>query len=113
MRNQGSIEKYIHPEIGFNSRLQPLQAVVLSEKIKKLATWNKLRNGVADNYFEKFEGKIFGEIDWPGRGTKGQGYDPIFKQIGYNETFGEMDRWKKNKISHRGLAMDKLLDTCF
>ena len=55
MRNQGSIEKYIHPEIGFNSRLQPLQAVVLSEKIKKLATWNKLRNGVADNYFEKLK----------------------------------------------------------
>ena len=66
-----------------------------------------------DNYFEKFEGKIFGEIDWPGRGTKGHGYDPIFQPAGYKETFGEMDRWKKNKISHRGLAVDKLLDTCF
>lgn len=55
IRNQGSIEKYIHPELGFNSRLQPLQGVVLSEKIKKLAYWNKLRNDIADIYFDKLK----------------------------------------------------------
>ena len=66
-----------------------------------------------DNYFEKFEGKVFGEIIWPGKGNNGHGYDPIFQPIGYKETFGQMDRWEKNKISHRGLAMDKLLDACF
>ena len=62
---------------------------------------------------EKFEGKIFGEIVWPGRGKKGHGYDPVFLPNGYEETFGQMDRWKKNKISHRGLAMDSLLKACF
>tara|TARA_A100000164_G_C21869103_1_gene754195 strand:+ start:220 stop:831 length:612 start_codon:yes stop_codon:yes gene_type:complete len=66
-----------------------------------------------DNHFEKFEGKIFGEIIWPGRGDKGHGYDPVFLPSGYKETFGEMDRWEKNKISHRGLAIDNLLDACF
>ena len=66
-----------------------------------------------DNHFEKFEGKIFGEIVWPGRGKKGHGYDPVFLPNGYEETFGQMDRWKKNKISHRGLAMDNLLKACF
>ena len=66
-----------------------------------------------DNHFEKFEEKIFGEIVWPGRGKKGHGYDPIFLPNGYEETFGQMDRWKKNKISHRGLAMDSLLAACF
>ena len=66
-----------------------------------------------DNHFEKFEGKIYGEIIWPGRGEKGHGYDPIFLPNGYKETFGQMDRWKKNKISHRGLAMDNLLNACF
>ena len=66
-----------------------------------------------DNHFEKFEGKIFGEIVWPGRGKKGHGYDPVFLPNGYEETFGQMDRWKKNKISHRGLAMDSLLKACF
>ena len=66
-----------------------------------------------DNHFEKFEGKIHGEIVWPGRGKKGHGYDPVFLPNGYTETFGQMDRWKKNKISHRGLAMDSLLNSCF
>ena len=66
-----------------------------------------------DNHFEQFEGKIFGEIVWPGRGKKGHGYDPVFLPNGYEETFGQMDRWKKNKISHRGLAMDSLLKACF
>ena len=66
-----------------------------------------------DDHFEKFEGKIYGEIIWPGKGKKGHGYDPVFLPNGYTETFGQMDRWKKNKISHRGLAMDKLLKACF
>ncbi len=66
-----------------------------------------------DNHYENFEGKIHGEIIWPGIGEKGHGYDPVFLPNGYKETFGQMDRWKKNKISHRGLAMDSLLDACF
>ena len=66
-----------------------------------------------DNHFEKFEGKIYGEIVWPGKGEKGHGYDPVFLPNGYEETFGQMDRWKKNRISHRGLAVNNLLDSCF
>jgi len=66
-----------------------------------------------DGHFEKFEERIEGEIVWPGRGTNGHGYDPIFLPFGYKETFGQMDRWDKNKISHRGLAMESLLATCF
>ena len=66
-----------------------------------------------DNHFEKFEGKIYGEIIWPGKGERGHGYDPVFLPNGYEETFGQMDRWKKNRISHRGLAVNKLLDTIF
>ena len=52
MRNWGSVKKYHHEEKGFNSRLQPLQGVVLSEKIKKLESWNKQRNEIAHKYFE-------------------------------------------------------------
>ena len=66
-----------------------------------------------DNHFEKFEGKIYGEIIWPGKGEKGHGYDPVFLPNGFKETFGQMDRWKKNRISHRGLAVNKLLVSCF
>ena len=38
-----------------------------------------------------FEGKVFGTLVWPPRGTHGFGYDPIFVPEGYSETFGEMD----------------------
>ncbi len=55
-----------------------------------------------------FEGKIDGTIVWPMRGNLGHGYDPIFQPNGFDITFGEMDRWEKNKISHRANALEKL-----
>jgi len=61
-----------------------------------------------DNYF--FEGKIEGEIMDSKKGTNGFGYDPIFKPLGYNKTFAEMDEAEKNSISHRALATQKLND---
>jgi XTP/dITP diphosphohydrolase len=42
------------------------------------------------------------------RGEQGHGYDPIFQPAGYDITFGEMDRWEKNKISHRARAVEQL-----
>ena len=66
-----------------------------------------------DGHDEVFEGIIAGSLVWPMRGENGHGYDPIFLPDGYNETFGEMDRWEKNKISHRADAFTKLLSGCF
>lgn len=43
LRNYGSPKKYKHEIVGFNSRLDPLQAVVLSEKLKLLNKWNQMR----------------------------------------------------------------------
>jgi XTP/dITP diphosphohydrolase len=56
-----------------------------------------------------FEGKVFGTIAWPPRGTRGFGYDPIFIPDGYEETFGEMDPEVKHAISHRARAFEKLI----
>jgi XTP/dITP diphosphohydrolase len=56
-----------------------------------------------------FEGKVFGMIVWPGRGTRGFGYDPIFVPEGYSETFGEMEPSLKDSISHRARAFEKLM----
>ena len=61
-----------------------------------------------DGHDEVFEGKMAGQIVWPMRGSQGHGYDPIFQPDGYAETFGEMDRWEKNRISHRAVAFSKL-----
>lgn len=60
-----------------------------------------------------FEGVMAGQIVWPMRGDQGHGYDPIFQPDGYAQTFGEMDRWEKNKISHRADAFAKLIAGCF
>lgn len=56
-----------------------------------------------------FEGRIDGKIIETKTGTKGFGYDPIFIPNGYNQTFAEMPLDLKNKISHRGLAMQKMI----
>lgn len=66
-----------------------------------------------DGHDEVFEGKIEGQCVWPMRGEEGHGYDPMFMPNGYDITFGEMDRWEKNKISHRADAFNKLVKGCF
>ncbi len=66
-----------------------------------------------DGHDEVFEGRIDGQVVWPMRGEEGHGYDPIFQPDGYDITFGEMDRWEKNRISHRGRAFEKLVKGCF
>ncbi len=59
-----------------------------------------------------FEGRVFGTIVWPPRGSRGFGYDPIFVPDGYNETFGEMEPELKNRLSHRMRAFEKLMAAC-
>ena len=58
-------------------------------------------------------GKIDGKFSWPPKGNFGFGYDPIFKPLGYDDTFGEMDPEFKHSISHRALAFKKLKSLCF
>lgn len=65
-----------------------------------------------DGHDEVFEGRMDGRIVWPMRGDRGHGYDPIFQPDGYEETFGEMDRWEKNKISHRADAFSRFVTGC-
>ena len=56
-----------------------------------------------------FEGIVHGKIILDKEGTKGFGYDPIFQPNGFKETFAQMSIYQKNKISHRGIALNKLL----
>ena len=60
-----------------------------------------------EKYF--FEGKVVGEILLQKTGDDGFGYDPIFKPTGFDLSFAEMTMAQKNEISHRGLALKKLL----
>lgn len=56
-----------------------------------------------------FEGKVFGTLLEAPRGAGGFGYDPIFIPDGYTQTFSEMPLSEKNKISHRAIAVAKLM----
>ncbi|NOD65013.1 MULTISPECIES: RdgB/HAM1 family non-canonical purine NTP pyrophosphatase [unclassified Ruegeria] len=66
-----------------------------------------------DGHDEVFEGIAPGHLVWPIRGKDGFGYDPMFVPDGHDITFAEMDRWEKNKISHRGRAVEKFVKGCF
>ena len=66
-----------------------------------------------DGDTEYFEGRIHGEMIWPPRGMDGFGYDPMFLPDGHTQTFGEMPYDEKQRISHRAVAFQKLIDGCF
>ena len=65
-----------------------------------------IQNGA--NYL--FEGVVYGQLRTTPTGDSGFGYDPIFEPEGYDITFAEMDIAQKNQISHRAIAMKKLID---
>lgn len=57
-----------------------------------------------DGSCQSFEGEIQGILQFPPRGERGFGYDPIFKPDDFVQTFGEMDPQLKHSISHRARA---------
>ena len=56
-----------------------------------------------------FEGFVEGEIAQSNRGEGGFGYDPVFIPKGHTQTFAELDETIKNTISHRAVAVGKLV----
>lgn len=55
LRNYGSREKYVHDALGLNSRLDPIQASVLSVKLGVLDDWNARRSAIAARYGDAFD----------------------------------------------------------
>lgn len=56
-----------------------------------------------------FEGAISGVILTERRGTSGFGYDPVFQPDGHSRSFAEMTLEEKNQLSHRAIAVQKLI----
>jgi XTP/dITP diphosphohydrolase len=65
---------------------------------------------ILDGEKHQFEGIVNGSITQGWKGNKGFGYDPVFIPEGYDQTFAEMTSEQKNVISHRGRAIQKLVD---
>lgn len=66
-----------------------------------------------DGHDEAFEGVLPGQVVWPPRGLEGHGYDPIFMPEGHQVTLGEMSAEMKNSLSHRALAVKKMIAAAF
>lgn len=66
-----------------------------------------------DGHVEAFEGRVDGTLEFPPRGDKGFGYDPIFVPEGHSVTFAQMEPEQKHAMSHRADAFKKLVAGCF
>lgn len=65
---------------------------------------------IMDGQVKQFEGVVKGEISKGKSGKKGFGYDPIFIPEGFSKSFATMTSTEKNSISHRGKAIEKLIE---
>ena len=79
-------------------------------KTKRRACFKTVVALILDGEAHFFEGRVDGTIIESPRGGEGFGYDPVFVPDGFSETFAEMSAEQKNKISHRGRAMAKLIE---
>lgn len=66
-----------------------------------------------DGHDITLEGKAYGHLTFPPRGQNGFGYDPIFIPEGHSITYAEMPAKRKQLISHRAIAIQQMIQTCF
>jgi XTP/dITP diphosphohydrolase len=81
----------------------------LKNESNRRARFKTIISLVVDGEETQFEGVVEGSILKEKRGEKGFGYDPIFLPDGSDRSFSEMSVDEKNKISHRALAVNKLV----
>ena len=88
-----------------NKLLQELKSVT-ARKARFVTVITLLIN----DQIHSFEGEVLGTIAYEARGKKGFGYDPLFIPRGYRSTFAELGSEVKNNISHRAMAVKKLVE---
>ncbi|MBR1754311.1 RdgB/HAM1 family non-canonical purine NTP pyrophosphatase [bacterium] len=66
--------------------------------------------GTDGKVLTQVRGECHGKIDVLQKGKNGFGYDPIFIVDGYNQTMAELSEEEKNKISHRAMALNGIIE---
>jgi XTP/dITP diphosphohydrolase len=82
----------------------------LEGKEERSANFRTVIALIVDGEESLFEGECMGNITKTKSGVDGFGYDPIFIPDGYDLTFAEMNNNEKGKISHRGKAVNELVN---
>tara|TARA_B100000214_G_C23780672_1_gene541203 strand:- start:179 stop:739 length:561 start_codon:yes stop_codon:yes gene_type:complete len=102
----GVYSRYVYDTIGLSGILRQMEGVE-----NRAATFRCVLGLILDNGSKhKFVGECKGNLIHEMKGTGGFGYDPIFVPEGYDKTFSELSSEDKNKVSHRGSAMKKLIN---
>lgn len=101
--------RYAGPQRNADDNMQKVLKNLEGEK-DRTAKFKTVIALIISNKLYTFEGTCKGQITTTKQGDYGFGYDPIFQPYGYSETFAQMDASLKNKIGHRGLAINKLID---
>ena len=83
---------------------------LLGNKKNRKACFRTVIALILDNNTLFFEGKIEGNITLSPKGDSGFGYDPIFIPEGYLLSFAQLSAEEKNQISHRRMAINKLIN---
>ena len=91
-RNLGSTAKFIHTQVGFNSRLDTMQASILIEKIKLLKNYNKKRKKIAKYYDENIKNNKITKLNY----SKGSVYHQYVIKV--NDKNELVNLFKKNNI---------------
>ena len=99
--------RYAGENCSFQDNVNKLLEALNSE-VNRKAKFRTVIALILNNQEYTFDGVVEGEITKEQSGSEGFGYDPIFKPEGLETTFAEMTSEAKNKISHRGRAVQKL-----
>lgn len=100
--------RYAGPERDNNANIRMLLEN-LEDKKDRRAQFRTVISLMMNGRLRQFEGCIKGQITESLHGDNGFGYDPVFIPNGENLTFAEMDSHRKNDISHRAMAVAKLV----
>ena len=101
--------RYAGEDCDSNKNMEKLLKKLINKKNRK-ARFKTVIALVLNNKLHHFEGIVNGTIAHSKKGDKGFGYDPIFIPDGYKKSFAELSLNEKNEISHRSIAVKKLIN---
>jgi len=101
--------RYAGEDCNSNKNMEKLLKKLINKENRK-ARFKTVIALVLNNKLHHFEGIVNGTIAHSKKGDKGFGYDPIFVPEGYKKSFAELSLNEKNEISHRSIAVKKLIN---